>query len=92
VKNNNGKIGNTCTNKERKDRGTKIAKEVVKRLNTEGIFIKSDSDKELLRSYLFLVFSGDMTIDEAIALISEIIVMREAKTQKIVNFYNDYIP
>jgi len=92
MKDNNGIIGSSCTNKERKERGNKIAKEIQKQLNMNGFFIKSDKDKNLFKKYLFLVFSGDMTIDEAISLISEIMIMREAKNQKMVDFYNDYIP
>ncbi|MEY8200316.1 MAG: hypothetical protein RPS47_13830 [Colwellia sp.] len=89
MKNNNGKIGN-CTNKKRKERGTKIAKEMQKQLNMSGFFIKSDKDKDLFKDYLFLVFCGDLTIDEAIALISDIMLMRESKIKKKVDFYNNF--
>ena len=92
MKDNNGKIGEASSNKKRKERGDKIAKEVIKELNSNGIRLMTRADKDLVIKYIFLVFSGDITIQEAIDLISEIMVLRDAKTKSKVERYNNFVP
>lgn len=86
----NGKISGTT--EERKTQATKIAKDILKRLNFNGIRIQSSKDKEMLKKCLYLVFNGNMTIEEAIELIGEKIVLQKARLQKKIDIYNDFIP
>ncbi len=83
-------IKKDISNKERKKKGDEIAGMMVKQLKMEGIKVNTES--KLFQKYLGLILNGLMTVEEAVALINEKYVIRQASTNRKVDRVNSYIP